>query len=43
MVPTTHNNKGMRGYTYATGTGAVDIWGMLISIVLFEEIYPNLS
>ncbi|KZW02751.1 hypothetical protein EXIGLDRAFT_813087 [Exidia glandulosa HHB12029] len=28
VVPTTHNNKGLRDITYAAGTGAVDIWGI---------------
>jgi hypothetical protein len=32
VVPTTHNNKGERGYTYATGAGAVDVWGEPLSL-----------
>jgi len=28
VIPTTHNNKGLRAITYATGAGKVDIWGI---------------
>jgi hypothetical protein len=35
VVPTTHNNKGERGYTYATGSGAVDMWG---GYIVFRDI-----
>lgn len=34
VVPTTHNNKGLRDITYAAGTGAVDVWGEIKHFLL---------